>query len=120
MTKDANTPEGDILRNYIRKSGVTQEEFAQKLSMTRQNLGYHMRKNKLDGDFKELLQKHGINIFSKMENNIIEEPRVEYITDTIPALHAEIARLNAIIDGKNEVIEAFKQSIERLAGLRKA
>lgn len=65
--------EGAELRSYIRRSGYTQDEFAASLSMTRQNLSYHMRKRKFDDDFRRLLKENGIDLASthtkKMENN---------------------------------------------------
>ena len=83
--------EGEILRKYIRSSGKTQEEFAELLSMTRQNLGYHMRKDKLDRDFLNLLKSKGIDIFSKME----KEPNtygeaIDLYEKTIEALEGQI------------------------------
>jgi hypothetical protein len=65
--------EGELLRRYIRTADKTQEEFAEFLSMTRQNLGYHMRKEKLDKDFKELLLSKGVDLFSKKKVDIVEE-----------------------------------------------
>lgn len=60
--------EGNELRKIIRRSGLTQEAFAENLGMTTQNLNYHMRKNKLNGDFVRLLKEKGIHLFSEIEN----------------------------------------------------
>lgn len=63
-----DTHEGNELRKIIRRSGLTQEAFAEKLGMTTQNLNYHMRKHKLNGDFVRLLKEKGIVPFSEVEN----------------------------------------------------
>src|SRR5579859_5006429 len=57
MSKTDKVHEGSQLRKYIRSTGATQEEFAAKLNMTRQNLNYHLQKEKLDSAFKDILEK---------------------------------------------------------------
>lgn len=56
-----NVHEGELLRKWLRDSGITQEDFAGKLDMTRQNLGVYMRKEKLPANFKELIQVKGFS-----------------------------------------------------------
>lgn len=63
LTK-SNYHEGDELRLMVRRSGLTQDEYAANLGMTRQNLNYHMRKRIFDGDFKRLLHEKGIILSS--------------------------------------------------------
>lgn len=78
--KEAGSHEGGELRKLIRRSGLTQEDFASKLGMTIQNLSYHMRKRELTDDFKRLLKEKGILPFSKTENETenIENDAIPY------------------------------------------
>ncbi len=57
--------EGELLRKYLKDKGLNQEEFASSLGMSRQGLGYHFRKEKLDYEFKQLLREHGILLFDE-------------------------------------------------------
>lgn len=68
VIKEEDAHEGRELRKLIRRSGLTQEDFALKLGMTVQNLSYHMRKRELTDDLKRLLKEKGIIPFSKSEN----------------------------------------------------
>jgi predicted transcriptional regulator len=43
--------QGNKLRLFLRGLDITMEEIANRLGMTRQNLSYHLRKEKLDADF---------------------------------------------------------------------
>jgi len=47
--------EGQILRNRLKGTGKKMPEIASILGMTRQNLNYHLRKEKLDDAFKRLI-----------------------------------------------------------------
>jgi hypothetical protein len=60
MLKDAQ-----ILRNYLSNHQITQGDLAEKLKMTRQNLVYHLSKDKFTTDFKDKLQEIGIGIFKE-------------------------------------------------------
>lgn len=57
--------EGELLRKYLRAKGLNQEDFAATLGMSRQGLGYHFRKEKLDYEFKQLLRQHGVQLFDE-------------------------------------------------------
>ena len=59
------TNEGESLRKYLRDEKITQEDFANKLSLTRQGLGVHLRKEKLSHSFKLQLKEQGIMIFDE-------------------------------------------------------
>lgn len=69
-----NVHEGELLRKWLRDSGITQEDFAGKLDMTRQNLGVYMRKEKLPANFKELIQVKGFS-FNVNQNITNVTPR---------------------------------------------
>lgn len=43
--------EGEILKNYLKGSGKPMAFYFKELNMTRQNLGHHLRKEKLEEDF---------------------------------------------------------------------
>lgn len=62
--------EGEKLRNLIKGLGLEMNQFAESLNMTRQNLNYHLRKDKLELDFlkkvENVLLKYGV------KNAIIE------------------------------------------------
>lgn len=76
----AEQHEGDVLRSYLKRREIKQEDFARKLSMTVQNLSHHMRKPKLTDDFKRLLKENGISLFSEIENDTEKIENQEYIT----------------------------------------
>lgn len=63
------TNEGELLRKYLRDQKITQEEFAEKLDLTRQGLGVHFRKEKLSHSFKLQLKDLGVTIFDKGKDN---------------------------------------------------
>jgi len=69
-----NVHEGELLRRWLRDNGITQEDFAGKLDMTRQNLGVYMRKEKLPANFKELIQVKGFS-FNVNQNITNVTPR---------------------------------------------
>jgi len=52
--------EPQILKNYLSNTGVTQGELAERLGMSRQNLLYHLSKDKFTPAFKEKLKEIGI------------------------------------------------------------
>lgn len=55
--------EGELLRKYLRQNGLNQEEFAARMGISRQGLNYHLRKAKLDYEFKQQLREQGILLF---------------------------------------------------------
>lgn len=57
--------EGKELRRYVKDTGKTQDEFAESLGMTRQNLNVYFLKQELPQDFKKLLDDKGHLLFSK-------------------------------------------------------
>lgn len=76
ISSETSEHEGSILRNYIKRSGKTQDEFSAFLGMTRQNLSHHMRKPVLDDDFRRLLKEKGISLYSdnKLQSDSEEIP----------------------------------------------
>lgn len=54
--------EGKILKEIVRLSGKTQDEFAAMLGMVRGTLIYHMSKDRLTDDFKYRLKEAGIDL----------------------------------------------------------
>ncbi len=65
MAESEKPHEGEILRKYLKDRGFNQEEFAEKLGMSRQGLGYHFRKERLDYEFKMLLRDNGVTLFDE-------------------------------------------------------
>lgn len=53
MAEASPQHEGKLLREYLKKNRINQDDFAGKLGMkTRQGLGFHLRKSELTLDFK--------------------------------------------------------------------
>lgn len=61
--------DGSILKAFLKNNAIKMGEFATLLNMTRQNLNYHLRKEKLDGDFERLIKIVG-GIERKNDNYI--------------------------------------------------
>lgn len=93
VIKESSKNEGEQLRGIIRRTGLTQEEFASKLDMTVQNLTYHMRKSKLTDDFKRLLKEKGITLFSEIENKPAKEIENSDIPYNIPLKKSRMAKV---------------------------
>lgn len=60
--------EGEQTRFLLKGSGMAMGDVADKLGLTRQGLNYHLRKQKLDANFKVLLNETFPDVF-KSENN---------------------------------------------------
>lgn len=48
--------EGQLLKNFFKGKGYAMQDIADKLSMTRQNLSHHLRKEVLDANFLRLVE----------------------------------------------------------------
>jgi hypothetical protein len=59
--------EGEITRNTLKGSGMPMGDIADLVGLTRQGLNYHLRKEKLDDNFKKLIGDKFPNVF-KNEN----------------------------------------------------
>jgi hypothetical protein len=84
--------EGERVKNFLKGNGAKVNDIHTALDMSRQNVGYHFRKDKLDLDFKELLFSH-FPILLQMENEdrrstIVEKDSIknEEQTPQIPQL----------------------------------
>lgn len=101
--------EGDILRDYFKTLEKTQDELSEVLGFTRQNLNYHLRKEKLDGDFIRLVKHHFPdaiveNLFYNSTNkeSIISEPETVYAKRNIPIYEVKAsAGLNFLTENNN-------------------
>lgn len=107
--------EGRELRQLIRRSGFTQDDFAALLGMSRQNLGYHMRKDKLDDDFRRLLKEkgialHGDHLPKKMENNLAQSG--EEIPYNIPLKKQRMAKVILPKESKGSDIDTIIEHLE--------
>lgn len=84
MLKDAQ-----ILKNYLRNNGITQGQLADKLGMTRQNLVFHLSKDRFSLDFSERLRQIGIDLSSDK----YEAAKSTYINQgfspSIPAINSD-------------------------------
>ena len=78
-----------ILRNYLRNNRITQTELADKLGMSRQNLVFHLSKDKFTSDFIDRLQGAGIDLskdkFKSTVNDLVNQGH----TPTIPILSTD-------------------------------
>jgi len=74
--------EGEKLKNQLKGAGIEINEVAKTLNMTRQNLGYHFRKDVLDRDFREKLFKSYANIL-QVENRKSNSPIGETNTHVV-------------------------------------
>lgn len=76
--------EGERLKNYIKGLGLEMNQLAKSLNMSRQNLNYHLRKEKLDNDFvnkvENVLIKYGWKNIPFVKSSIVNEPAEEYVT----------------------------------------
>lgn len=74
----------EAIELYAKKNGFTMERIATELlSMSRQNLGYHLRKEELDKNFKALVSERlSINLSMENENENIFSVKKE---DTPPS-----------------------------------
>lgn len=81
--------EGKLLREYVRDSGKTQEEFALSLDMSRQNLNNYFLMDEIPTDFKRSLEKRGHLLFRK---KLATPTGIPYLGELdIFAGHADIA-----------------------------
>lgn len=97
--------EGEILKNRLKGTGKKMPEIALILGMTRQNLNYHLRKDKLDNDFKRLLKEKEKFIFHL--ENIHEKIQIED-GDTFQ-------RLIKLLEQNAETINSQQKTIQLLA-----
>ncbi|MDB5288583.1 MAG: hypothetical protein JWR05_3532 [Mucilaginibacter sp.] len=69
--------EGEKLKFILKGAGIGIGEAAMELGMTRQNLGYHFRKERVDSDFKEKLFSKYPNVFTNDRVSSIVENELQ-------------------------------------------
>lgn len=84
MLKDAQ-----ILKNYLRNNGITQGQLADKLGMSRQNLVFHLAKDKFSLDFTERLRGIGIDLSNDKFTQITADLRQQPHTNAAPVLNRD-------------------------------
>lgn len=57
--------EGQQLKNYLKEQRITNAELARMVKTSAQNVGYHLKRDKIDDSFKYKLREAGVNIFDK-------------------------------------------------------
>jgi len=83
--------EGEILKNKLKGTGKKAAEIAAILGMSRQNVNYHLAKEKLDDDFRRLVKEKSQAIFQT--ENVFEDE--ENLNKIISSLKEDILKLKA-------------------------
>jgi hypothetical protein len=108
--------EVQLLELLITAESKTRTAFADLIGMSRQNINYLIRKaeknnGKLNEDFKQLLQEHGLDLYKFKRNPTNDfypntlEPKVNMEKKIIELLEKEIDLLRTIANLKEENVE---------------
>lgn len=66
-TKKKFSGEGLLLNNYLKINGINQEEFAEKMGFSPQNLHNYFKKERFTLDFKHKLIQKGVDIYKQVQ-----------------------------------------------------
>ncbi|WP_343701686.1 helix-turn-helix transcriptional regulator [Chitinophaga sp.] len=117
--------EGETLRKLVKGSGLQVQEFAEKLGMTRQNLNYLFKKDRIGEEVREktaaLLDSSPNELFDKqnVNRNLSADPEKEALRDLVEAQKEIIKNFRQFVTAQLIRSEAFQsETLYRLAEVR--
>lgn len=112
-----HTLNGEVIRAKIKSSGMTLEDAAVLLDMTRQTLHRHLERRTLSADFKEKV----LQVLGKKIGLTGSTATSDFASgDPYEALRCEIVQKNKIIENLLDQIELLKKQIPQNSHKAKA
>jgi|GEM_PF-2950516 DNA-binding transcriptional ArsR family regulator len=119
--------EGEQLEKYLRNKGLSAYDLAENLSISAQNVYYHLKRDKISLIFKERLARAGYNLFNlpiqpDVKNNAAGDAarnvksfdiEIENLKREIEYLKQLLAAKDEVIKVKDEVIAAFREGLRK-------